>query len=821
MIAKHHKLAIFILFVLILVSCAPRISTEQPIHSASAHLQEGKTLGQTFTANYNGLQAVVLYLEPGQPGDGNIVLHLKYTINDTEELATTTRNIQEISNGGFYRFTFPAQQSSNQQDYYIQIEIIGSGSIQVGNGVGNSYLQGALYKNQIPVDAQLTFRLVYDTPETLIGLVKEGLTWILFIIIAAFLFVLPGWILLSLFWNGWHTLHWGTKLGLGIGLSLAIYPLTFLWTDIFNIHLGAFYAWLPPVISIALLVGFRRKRLIPKRLSVPSFKHPFPWADFTLVVIILLIFGVRFWVIRSLDLPLWGDSYQHTMITQLTIENKGLFASWAPYAALETFTYHFGFHSLSTVFHWVTGLPSGEAVLWTGQIINAFAVIALLPLAYRIRRNTWAGAIVLLFAGLLFHMPMYYVNWGRYTQLTGLVLLAAFSFCAWSVLENKAIDRPLLVITPIILSALALSHYRVLIFALLLLPILLLMYVHKTGLRMMVVKLFWIGFGSLILFLPWFINVFSGRLLDIIGYQVTTPTDQLTSTYQQYIGIGDLFTYLPPAAWVVLPFLIGWALWRRRKGIAIISSWWFIIFLAANPQWFKFPGTGTITAFAVLIAIFFPASLIIGESSAWAIEKITAIRGISQPDHSSHVTTKSAYAAVILSILIILVGLWGAQNRRADLDTQKHTLTTRPDMRAANWTKNNLPGDARLLINSFFAYGNSLIVGSDAGWWLPLQANIQTTVPPLNYGSEQGPIPNYIQWVNSLTAMIEQKGINHPQVFEMLESRAISHVYIGQRQGEVNTNEPLLDINQMLASPHYDPIFHQDRVWIFKINDDS
>ncbi|MFN2280805.1 MAG: hypothetical protein ACK2TZ_03005, partial [Anaerolineales bacterium] len=76
------------------------------------------------------------------------------------------------------------------------------------------------------------------------------------------------------------------------------------------------------------------------------------WPRLALLFTIALIIAVRFWVIRSLDAPMWGDSYQHTMIAQLIVDHGGLFDSWQPYAEMTTFTYHFGFHSLVAVFHW-------------------------------------------------------------------------------------------------------------------------------------------------------------------------------------------------------------------------------------------------------------------------------------------------------------------------------------------------------------------------------------------------------------------------------------------------------------------------------------
>jgi hypothetical protein len=147
----------------------------------------------------------------------------------------------------------------------------------------------------------------------------------------------------------------------------------------------------------------------------------------------------------------------------------------------------------------------------------------------------------------------------------------------------------------------------------------------------------------------------------------------------------------------------------------------------------------------------------------------------------------------------------------------EHVLLSRPDLRAADWIKDNLPEDAKFLVNSFFAYGGTLVVGSDGGWWLPLLTARESTQPPLLYGSEKGDRPDFVQFTNSLVALIEEKGIDHPEVLDELHSRNISHIFIGQQQGKVNTPSPLLDLNEILESPSFSPIYHEDRVWIFSV----
>jgi len=64
---------------------------------------------------------------------------------------------------------------------------------------------------------------------------------------------------------------------------------------------------------------------------------------------------------------------------------------------------------------------------------------------------------------------------------------------------------------------------------------------------------------------------------------------------------------------------------------------------------------------------------------------------------------------------------------------------------------------------------------------------------------------------------IQANGIQDTAVLSQLQARGISYGYVGQRQGQVNSAGPLFAVGQMLADPHFQPVYHQDRVWIFKI----
>jgi hypothetical protein len=268
--------------------------------------------------------------------------------------------------------------------------------------------------------------------------------------------------------------------------------------------------------------------------------------------------------------------------------------------------------------------------------------------------------------------------------------------------------------------------------------------------------------------------------------------------------------------WLLLPLTIGWGLWMRKKSVAIFSLWWFLILLASNPNWLHLPGVGSLDAFTYFIAAYIPASILLGASAGWGIDNLQYHATKEKPE-TSHPSDRILIFQILLFLSVSILGLWGVRQRIDDIQPIEFALATRPDLNAADWIQENLSEDARFLVNSFFAYNDTVIVGSDGGWWLPLLVHRATTLPPLNYSVEDGPRPNYRLWINKLNRMIQDKGIDHPDVLRTLKERGITHIYIGQQQGSVNNNGFKLDAQALSNSPHFRSIYHQDRVWIFEI----
>ena len=440
-------------------------------------LYDGVTYGQSFYAKHNGLQSFNIFIQPDKEGDGNIIVRLRSNISDNSNLELIQINRNSIKNAGYYNFQFSAPYKSYLKGFFVLIDYDGSGSVILGSADQSSYDDGAGYFNGASFPRQLVFSLSYAPIPMILALLKLFFTkWIFWIILSILLYILPGYALLTILKIQFQHTSSMEKVVFSIGISLAITPILFLWTNLIGLNLGLFYAFGPTILSLFyfVFIFIMKKRKINFSLDRFSLKA-IDIADVIFLLLIGLLIFSRFWIIRALPLPLWGDLYQHTLITQLLFENKGLFQSWAPYADIPNFTYHFGFHSNAVNFQWLSKENAAQAVMIFGQIINIFAVIVLYPLAVYIspKKSKWAGVIAVFIGGFLLNMPNFYTNWGRYTQLIGQVILIPLVLFIWKILDEEKVAWNNIILAAIMLTGLALSHYRILIIFVLFVPVIL------------------------------------------------------------------------------------------------------------------------------------------------------------------------------------------------------------------------------------------------------------------------------------------------------------------------------------------------------------
>lgn len=788
--------------------CVSIVRPEQSDQTEFAILDKNQSIGQTFISRFDGLDAVVLNLNLEDIPVGTLTLSIADGENKDTVISTTTFPLDQSSSGGEYQLAFPPIKESTNKFFYANLLFEGNGQVFVGKSHGSTYLNGSSYVNNVPEDFQLNFKLSYYLTDLLWGILQEFLYWICLIFLAFILFIIPGCGILCVFWPNSIRLHWFEKLALSAGISLAVYPILIFWTYVLGLNLGRIYAWLPPAIGLILILWNNRNRILERNFSKPNLVSKIGFADITLAVISSLIFIVRFWVIRNLSIPLWGDSYQHTMVTQLIIDNNGLFNSWLPYVPLSSFTYHFGFHSLVSAFHWITQKPPAESLLWIGQIVNGIAVIAVFPLAYRIGKSVWAGTAAILISGLLTGIPMFFINWGRYTQLAGLTILPVVVFILHRLFRQEKLNLKLIIISTIGLIGLALTHMHVFIFALIYIAVELLLSFPESHIAKKIQNAIIVVIGTFILTLPWLSNLLNFDITKILIIQVSSVPKKIET--QILLPEMELISsFIPEFLFILTPVVIGWGFWKRSRGIFLICLWWLLIILASNPNWLSLPGLGVINNFSTVTSLYIPIGIMLGCGFGWFV--------VLLGKQTDKLMIHGRWLEILVSMALVLMSVWGVAQRRNDIEVGDYTLAARPDENAARWITKNTEKDARFLVNSMFAFDDFAVVGTDGGWWLPLLADRDTTQPPVPYIIEDSYIPDYRELVNGLIDEITQKGIDHPDILDQLHKRKITHIYLGQQQGLVNSLSPMLTPADLLSNTHFELVYHQDRVWIFKV----
>ena len=824
-----RKLIALLALGLALAGCQPYLLATQQDVTDLIRLQEGRSFGQTFVATYDGLEGVQIFLTPGENQPGQLVFSLYPSPFSAVKLASVRLPLEQVDRPAYYNFNFAPLNSSQGAYYYATLEIEGEGDLAVQLGPPQAYRDGSAYQADLPLEAQARFRLAYHWLSLFSGLLSNLAQWGWVTMLGFLLFVLPGWALLDLVYRQADQLSWTEKLTLGAGLSLAAYPLLMMWTNLVGLQLGSLYAWLPVGLGLAWLVWHGGRRLSharssgEMRFSLASFKNTpgnhWPAAAFIILLTALLL--GRFWAIRGLEAPMWGDSVQHTVMAQLLLDNKGLFTSWEPYAPYQSLTVQFGFPALVAVFSWLSGYSSWSAALHTGQLVNVLAVIALYPLATRLRRNQWAGVIAVLVAGLISPMPAMYVNWGRYAQLTGQAILPAALWLLWVLLESetgtvkgsefrKAL--PLLILAGATLAGMSLAYYRMPFFyATFALALLVGWSLPKWRLDLRQwgvggLKLVLLASLAALSFLPWLVRVLGGSVLsDLVqsGVETSSPLQNVLADYRAWL---DITEYVPTALLVLATLALIISLFRKEFMVAGIGLWILSLAGLVALSLLRIPGANMMQNFAVIIALYIPLSLLI----AWLVGELILF-----------LTQRSALGGALIAVAIAVATIWFMIGGRNIAQPDTFAMVTRPDMQAMTWIQENTPADSLFLVEGFRVY-NTSAVGSDAGWWIPLLAGRRNTMPPQYALMNESPIqPGYSQEVWQLVELLEGEQATSLKGLETLCRWGVTHVYIGQRQGKVSVDGyQLFSPFEFLDTPAFSSIYRKDQVHIFALNQD-
>ncbi|MDH7512871.1 MAG: hypothetical protein QHH14_07995 [Clostridiales bacterium] len=597
--------------------------------------------------------------------------------------------------------------------------------------------------------------------------------WLAYYLATLFLYFFPGWALLSLLWKG-KPLRLEEKACLGAGVSVALYPILFLLASVCGISAGKWLAWLPGSLAIVVAVGQNITKLGFHRTRLPSHGSPEKFAlrldSWLFLALAVALFLIRWAAVRSMSAPAWGDSVHHTAIVRLIVENGGLFDSWTPYFPLQSMTYHFGFHANVAVFAWITGLAAPQAVLIAGQALNVLAVLVLYPLAVRLGGTRWAGLGAVMVAGLVSEMPGFYVNWGRYSQLSAQIILPAavwFFDALWR--DEERLSKGQLALVSILLAGSILSHYRVtmVLVAAALSWMLRSLWLYRRRFREWAFRLrdfALAGAASLFLASPWLVKLLRSRVTQHVG-RIVRMTRDLSITEDLWVW-ENLSLYVSSFFWIAGIVALILAFWKKRSLAMAIGAWAAAAFLLANPFYLGIPGAGLVTNFVLAIGLYVPVSLLLG----WVVGAVW------EKWHES----LAGRGAVVLSLSLCLAI---AGPKQAQIVRPFFQLVTLDDLAAFEWIKAHVPRDARFLTNAFLAFRSRVPVGSDAGWWLSFYTERQGILLPAIFSFENVSPSIDQSRVRQMILDLRASEGDQALIREILCREGITHVFVGGRRG--------------------------------------
>jgi hypothetical protein len=605
------------------------------------------------------------------------------------------------------------------------------------------------------------------------------------LVTALWLFLGPGYGLLS-YYPKRGQFDSTQTIAISFSLSIALWAIMLAWLHGLGIALAPVGAFV--ILSSGWILGLLRTR--PWLRLSPSLLTEAVRGDRSRIALwaILLISALMgIWALRNSVVGPGSDSYHHTLITRMIVDRGMLPDGFQPYAPIVTFTYHFGFHGLAAAISWLTGLSPVTIVPILAQILVAAAALSAAFFAQVTTRSRSVATIAAGIAGLVAVYPSYFINWGRYTQLTGLVILPVLLALLWMWVDSRA-ERILAPFIGVLAGGLALAHYRVAIMAIIGGAII----VGLNGLSR------WHGWivwrqatwrlvvsasiaGSLTL--PW--------ILQLLGAQSQGYRIDLGAPAAAYFSLERA-----SVAYSTNDILIGLTIvavilgWTRRERVVIVLSLWALAMLILSTPRFAATLMDTVT---VIISLYFPVSVAIGWALAvildWLDTRVSLLRWGVQ--------------AGLVTLLA-----WGAAGIGSIVDPRG--LYVQPDdLPAVEWIQSHTPVSSYFMVNTFhWDFLPTFVIGPDAGYWLPLLAGRRTVTAPMIYSNERSSSPDF---ADRLAALDRLGGnLTSPEALALLRREGITHVYIGQRGG-------LISAEELIKSPHFKLVYKNNAVHVFEI----
>ncbi|MEN6410777.1 MAG: DUF6541 family protein [Anaerolineaceae bacterium] len=569
------------------------------------------------------------------------------------------------------------------------------------------------------------------------------------------------------------------KLADAAGFSLAFTALAALILFGLNLHLTHILLILIYISCAALVILSMARRRSSEGAA------PLAWIVAVTAILIAVIW--RLYQARTLAFPAWVDSLHHTLITRVILEQGGLPTNLQPYIDVPFF-YHYVFHTLAASFSALGEVTPDRAVLWLGQGISALVGLSV----YRLGKTIWKDVRPAAFAAVLVtffaQMPAYYLTWGRYTLLTGLVIMPLAASAAFETAHDDTRTPESIARLAILTAGTLLCHYL----AALLLAFFLVALAVVEGVSALRARrwqrdlwLFLVGAPllGLLVALPW--------LLRIFQYQPSYASVEVLSnpTRESWQYIGKMLG--PRRDWVlIITGGVGllWAL-RNKHNLPLVL-WSVILGLFTLPMGIQL---GPFRPDLYAIVLFMPASLLAGNLFT------------SLANGFNWLTEQKRWGWVALGVLAAVSIVWGGLETRNVLNPTT-IIANAADRKALDYIKENTPSDARFWMNTTL-WISKVYRGVDGGAWIMPYTGRWSIVPTSYYGFGS---QETIEEINQRAAAANRLTTCTPEFYDWIQSESITHIYVREGVGS-------LQPDGLNGCPRLNAVYHEEGVWIYAV----
>jgi hypothetical protein len=555
---------------------------------------------------------------------------------------------------------------------------------------------------------------------------------------------------------------------------------------------------------------------------------------------VLALCAWRLYQVRDLALPVWVDPVHHVLLVRKMIEYGGLPPDWLPYLPVPMY-YHYGFHILAAAFSFWSQIEPPQAVLLFGQVLNAMVAFSV----YRLTKAAWGdplrAGLAALSTGLGFHMPAYYLSWGRYPLLAGLVVLPLAMAAALEVRRTPA-DWAAWARLALYTAAVCFCHFL----AVGLLGLFFLVLLGAEGVRIAycvlrikkktmedtlpnpairntqyAIGLLWqpfaaAGLGAL-LAAPWLGWVW-GWAGQTFSVKIPDPLDTAK--------VNDVWNYLtyltgPQRSHILLALAgVGLVLGLIQGRARLLAVWGLLVAFLATPYGPRFE---PFRPDNIAIILFLPGSLLLAEllatggavigrfCSSLISPRFAPLEGSFKGGNATPLNWALLKVVATLPIwLPLLIGIgisgWGLWETRNIINPV--TVLAQPaDVVALHWVEQNTPPTARFFINGTPWMGGQYR-GVDGGFWLQPFSGRFSVIPPVSYGwGAQADVLRFLDWskrAGEVTACDDK-------FWSLVQDAQLDYVYL---RSDIGT----LQASALEGCEHVEKIFDQNGVLIYHLS---